>query len=105
MRRRKQTATYWKAGGLDDFGNPSFEAPRTISVRWEDRGELFYDSEGRERRSQSMVGVGEDMSIGDYLQLGDNTSDLKPGSNAKEIKEFRRTPNLTNTKVDRWAVV
>lgn len=103
--RRKQIATYWKAGGLDDFGNPSFESPRLINVRWEDRNELFYDSEGRERRSQSMVGVAEDMSIGDYIQLGDHQTNTKPGSKAKEIKEFRRTPNLFNTAVDKWAVL
>lgn len=103
--RRHQTATYWKAGDLDDFGNPQWSAPVLLKVRWEDRNELYYDSDGRERRSQSMVGVDRDMNIGDYLQYGDQTSNTTPGEKAKEIKDFRRTPNLHNTKVDRWAVV
>jgi len=103
--RRYQDATYWKATGTRDaFGNPQFESPRKIKVRWEDRSELFYDSDGRERRSQSMVGVGERMNIGDYLKLG-VSDESTPPSTSKEVKDFRSTPNLFNTKVDMWAVV
>ena len=104
--RRYQTATYWKSTGeRDSFGNPIFESPRIVQVRWEDRSELFYDSDGRERRSQSRVGVGEDMSIGDYIQLGSHTAESTPPSGAKEVKDFRNTPDLFAKKHDRWAIV
>jgi len=96
-----QTAVFWANPVNDGYGGRSFDDAVEVSVRWEDRQEIFVDVSGREVRSRSVVYVSTDMSSGEYLYLGTLTdlSSAEEGdplsvSNAYAIRAFQKVPNL-----------
>lgn len=96
-----QTAVYWGNPTPDGYGSFTFDTPIEISVRWEDRTELFIDRTGTESKSLAVVYLGQDVNIGGWLFLGE-LSDIDSGltdtphlvPNAREIRAFRKTPSL-----------
>lgn len=71
---RRQDATWWSVSP-DGFGGDAFSAPKLIKVRWEIRAETFIGSiDRKELISDAVVFLGEDVSVGDYLALGDFTN-------------------------------
>jgi len=87
----QEPVTYWAPSDVNNFGDPSFVAPTTVMVKWEDRTELFIDGEGREQRSKSVVYVDTDLLIGGYLFRGiSSTADPLSVSGAFMIKDFRK---------------
>jgi hypothetical protein len=66
-----QTAVYWANPVNDGFGGRTFDNPAELSVRWEQRQELFTDSAGQEKRSNAVVYVAQTLVVGEYLFLGD----------------------------------
>lgn len=97
--------TVWqKTGSLDKWGNPSYDV-FTTKVSWEQYSELRYGSDGREFRSNAMLGVDVDLNVGDFVARGDYTASPEPIDGAHEVKEFEKVPNWNYKKFDRWAVV
>ena len=97
QRSLKQTATLWTpSSALDPYGNPTWDAPVIIKVRWEERTERTLDSTGNEILSQAYVFMGAKYTPGDYLYLG-TSIELTPPSAAFEIKNFQSISNLRNT--------
>ena len=102
----EQTAVYWPRPTSDGVGGWTFEAGTEIDVRWSERREQFIDAEGRERISQAVVFVGQDVKAGGYLFLGD-LDDLASGEEADpttiepddthdrahEIRAYRKVPD------------
>ena len=41
MSKYYQTATYWSPTTINKFGEQTFETPAAISVRWEEKTEIF----------------------------------------------------------------
>lgn len=95
---RKQWATWWTVGPVDEFGVKSFGEPVTIKCRWEDRAGEFVDARGFAINSNATVYVDRPMKIGDKLKLGAADSNTAPNPledrEAFEIQAFEAVPNL-----------
>ena len=96
-----QTAVYWGNPSSDGYGGRTFDVPAEISVRWQDRQELFVDAQGREQTSRAVVYVATDLVIGGYLYLGElaDLSSAEEGdplsvSTAYEIRAISKTPDI-----------
>ncbi len=109
IRMLKQKAVYWAlqsgAAAFDTFGQPQYENPIEIDVRWEVKTEEFLGPNGTLETSNAVVYVGQDVEVGGVLMLGELTdidSSLtvpKQNDEAYEIRRFEKLPNLRNTKV------
>jgi len=102
----RQTAVYWGNPQSDGAGGRTFDDPVEISIRWEERQELFIDANGQESTSKAVVYLGEDVNIGGYLYLGDfnDLSSAEEGDpltvgGACEIRSFQKLPSI---KADRF---
>ena len=49
-----QTAVYWGSPSYDGYSKRTFATPVEVSVRWEDKQELFTDSQGKEKLPGSL---------------------------------------------------
>ena len=97
----KQAAVYWGNPSSDGYGGRTFDVPAEISVRWQDRQELFVDTQGREQTSRAVVYVATDLIIGGYLHLGElaDLSSAEEGdpltvATAYEIRSISKTPDI-----------
>ena len=97
----KQTAVYWGGPASDGFGGRTFDEAVEISVRWEERSEMFRDAAGQEARSSTVVYVGADLDLGGYLYLGtlsdlasDEEADPLVVENAFEIRGWSKIPSV-----------
>ena len=98
-RRMKQAATYWPPGEPDGFGGTGFGDPETVRVRWQDKAELFIDSEAREVASSAVVYPEKPLEVGGYLVLGESAeTDPQSVGDAKEIRQSGNSPNLRQTE-------
>jgi hypothetical protein len=109
-RMLKQKAVYWglqssESGGVafDSYGVPLLTSPVEINVRWEDTQEEFIDSKGTKRISSAKIFVGQDVSVGGILMLGELTDVVdethpKENPHAGEIRSFGKVPNLRVTE-------
>jgi hypothetical protein len=105
-RNHNQTITYWGSPTKDQFGTKTFADPVQITGRWEDRTETFIDSSGRENVSKAFVFVSQDLDSEGWLFLGtDITSDPKTVTDAFEIRQFIKTPNMKATDFERKAIL
>ncbi len=98
-----QNVTYWSRGAPDGFGGFAFSSPVTIKGRWEQRTDLFKDPQGNEQRSSARVYVDTDVELGGYIFLGISaaTNPTAEAVGAREILDFRKTPNLRATQHER----
>lgn len=99
-----QTAVYWGSPVPDGYGQCTFAAAIEIDCRWEDKQELFIDSNSKEVLSQAVVYVDRDVDLNGYLYLG-KESDLDSNhtnpqiiDGAREIRQFAKLPNLRVTE-------
>lgn len=100
----KQKAVYWGGPASDGITGRTFDASVELSVRWEDRNELFKDSAGQERTSRAVVFVSQDVDLGGYLYLGtlaslDSSEGVDPLEldEAYEILQFAKIPDRSGT--------
>lgn len=102
----KQKATYWAPLGIDIFGDLSFNTPITLTVKWEDKNELFLGADGRESVSASIVYLPSDVIRGGYLFLGTSiATDPLTLIGANIIKIFNKIPNYNGTDFERKAIL
>jgi hypothetical protein len=104
----KQTAVYWAPDVPNAYGDPSYDVPCEISVRWESRSEEFLDTEREIRMSNAVVYVASDVEVGGVLMLGVlsmdvDQSDPKNNEGAFEVQRFDKLPNLKATETLRTA--
>jgi hypothetical protein len=97
----RQTAVYWGNPQSDGSGGRTFDEAVEVSVRWEDKQELFIDASGQEVRSNAVVYVASDLDLGGYLYLGeladlDSSEAADPFvlAGAREIRGWGKTPSL-----------
>ena len=70
-------------------------APVILNGRWEQRTDLFIDSAGQEVRSAARVYLDADVAVDGYVFLGESTgTNPLTVSGARQIRDFRKTPNL-----------
>lgn len=104
MSKYLQTATYWGPTTINKFGEQTFATPAAISVRWEEKTEMFLDRDtGKELMSKSVVYLKQDVEENGFLYLG--TTSLAPSTQEKafRIKRFDKTPSLKGNKYTRKA--
>ncbi len=91
----RDQATYWGSPRQGGFGGQTFDAPKSIMVRWEDRVESFTDLSGNEHRSKAVVYAQEHLDLDGYLLKG-SSSALDPTvvSGAIQIQRTDRIPDL-----------
>ena len=100
----QETVTYWAPGTPDGYGGMSFADPVKIKARWEQRTELFRDSQGEEVRSMAVVYLGQDVEKGGYLYQGyTKTKDPTTLGDAWEIRQFRKQTDLAGKVTERKA--
>ena len=99
-----QAVTYWAVSGKDQFGQPTFAAPKTLKVRWEDRSDQIINPEGVLTRSQARLFLAQDVNEGDYFYKG-SSSDTNPRnvSGARRVASFAKIPDLGATSFERKA--
>ena len=96
-----QTATYWAPDGYTHEGAVRFARPVLIKCRWEDRTDMFVDSQGDERRSEALVFVDRSLKTNGYILLGRSTEiDPLDEDEAKEIKARRSIPDISSTETE-----
>ncbi len=107
-RKLLQTATLWEVDGTDNFGDPAFSSvsPATISVRWEERNELFTGPDGSEQVARGVIYLAQDVDEGDYLFLGTSVvADPTNLAGAFLVKDFRKVPDLRGKNFERRALI
>jgi hypothetical protein len=91
----RETATHWPPGGTPDgYGGENSGSPVALTVRWEDKQELFLDVEGEEQMSKAKVFSTVRPEIKGFLALGDHTGEADPIAGAREIRQIDDTPSL-----------
>jgi hypothetical protein len=106
----KQKAVYWANPVPDGYGGSTFDSPAEIDCRWEDSNELFLNDKGENVPSNSKVFVNQDMTVGEYLFLGeltelDSHQDPERQNGAYRIKSFQKTPGLRAKQYIRKAIL
>lgn len=95
-RNMLEDATYWSPAGNDGYGGTAFNSPTAVKVRWQNRAVLFRDAEGRERTSEAVVYIDQDVETGGYLYRGVSAA-AEPVDDAKEIRQRAESPALDNS--------
>ncbi len=95
--------THW-VSTPDGFGGNTFTAPVVLDGRWTNKETIFTDTRGQEIKSQMLVYVKTDVSIGDYLFEGESAAvDPTTLSGAHQVRGFKKTPDLQNIVMVRKA--
>jgi hypothetical protein len=101
-RQMRQTATWWRRTGINEFGDPSFAGPCILSyasgtaVRWENSVQKFINSAGQDEFCRAIVYAPlTEFSTGDYLALGAyNVTNPENVTGADQIRQVERIPDL-----------
>lgn len=92
-RNMRQAATYFPPDGQNGFGDLAFGAAVAVLCRWQDKADLFRDTQGREVTSSAVVYVSQAVEVGGKLGLGTMTD----AEDAKEIRQVGASPDLRNS--------
>ena len=103
MSKYNQTATYWAPSTLNEYGEQSFSAPVTLTVRWEEKTQQYVDKNtGREQISKSVVYTKTDVIENGFLYLG-TSSEVDPKAETKTflIRQVDKISSLKGNKYTR----
>ncbi len=93
---------------MDSAGDPAFSSgsPSAVTVRWEERNELFTGPDGEERVARAVIYLSVDVEQGDYLFLGTSVAaDPRSVRDAFLVKDFRKVPDIRGKNFERRALV
>jgi len=82
--RSNETAVYWAANGLDNYGQPSYASAVEIDCRWIDKVEEYLDGQGEKKISNAHVMVTQQLVLNGMLYLG-TIVDLAGATDPKQI--------------------
>ena len=99
-RNMTQTATYWQPLGITASGQTTFNAPILIKCRWQNKNDVFKNTEGKDEVSSAVVYPNSQLEIRGYLALGDETANAYPldVASAFEIKNVGSSPALDGSQ-------
>jgi hypothetical protein len=104
-RMLKQTVTYWSPGVKDEFGDITWGTPVTMNARWEDKIIVFFDAEGEEQHSRSIVYTVTDVANGGWMFLGTSAAaDPKTVTGADRIRQVMESPDYKG-RVTVWKII
>jgi len=92
-RNMTEDATYWPPGQNDGFGGVGYGSPVSLKVRWQDKSDLFRDSEGREVVSSAIVYTSQPVENTGKLLRAVSVS-ATPPTGALEIRNHGQSPSL-----------
>ena len=99
----RQKAPHW-VPTEDGFGGYTFATPTHLDVRWEVKREVFTDGAGREQVSRAIVYTRVDITVDDYLALGDLTGQADPQAanlETYQVRAFQKSTDLRNVRAVR----
>lgn len=89
--------TYWAPSTEDEYGDKTFVAPVTICCHWEDKVLAFFDSNGEEVHSRSIVYTDSLTENGGWLFRGTSVvADPTALSGADRIRQVMRVDDVHN---------
>ena len=99
-RNMPHTATYWAPGVPDGFGGMDFSSvtPVVIACRWQDRQELFRDTQGNQVMSVAIVYPAQAVALQGYLARGDAGTAVigdPREAGALEVRAVGSSPSLS----------
>lgn len=94
----KQKAVWWKYLGTDGSGSEMYDEPVEVKCRWEDKTQVFLNTNNEEQVSKSIVFVDRQMKNKDVLWEGrivdlDDMANPFNNEGAWAISRFDRIPN------------
>ncbi len=102
----KDTAVLWSLSGRNAYGELTFDSAVEISVRWEDRSEVFTSSEGKVLTSRAVIHVNQDIIPDSFMYLGELTdlsteqkANPKLEDEAYSVKAFIKIKSIKNTYI------
>jgi len=99
-----QTATYWGNPVSNGYGGFTFDAPITLTVKWETRSEEFAIKPGEVLLSKAIVYVPRAVDVGGYLFEGTSVvADPNTLEDSWQIQGYREVPDLRNMSSERRA--
>ena len=99
-----QVVTYWSNSGVDEYGQPTFGAPQTIKVRWEDRADQTINPDGTTGVSAARLFLAQDVAIGDFFFNGiSSATNPRSVATAHRVMSFRKIPDLSGKVFERKA--
>jgi hypothetical protein len=103
-RNLRHKVTWWPTSQAA-YGGFSFGMPELLRGRWEENAQQFRTPEGEEVVSSAIAYLSADVSIGDYIMLGDFTDHSDPTAlqGAYRVRQFSKVTNLRNISVIRKA--
>ena len=95
--------THWSSTPAD-FGSFTFGTPQTVLGRWVEKAELFRDAKGEEVVSQAVAHLSIDVSVDDYLLLGESeAADPTLVADTAQVKQFAKRADLRTVDYQRKA--
>lgn len=96
------TAVLWPVTGYNAYNELTFSTGVEISVRWEDRDELFVSKDGKELVSRAILHVNQDIVPDSFMYLGVLTdlstaekANPKLVQDAYAVKAFKSLKSVT----------
>ncbi len=106
-----QTILYWAPSTLDGYGGKTYVALVSLTGKWEDRQQLFTDSNGEQNQSTAVIFLPQDVVKGGWLYLGaessiassDDSTKPEEVEGAREIRGFNKIPDVEGELFERKA--
>mgnify|MGYP001597480008 FL=1 len=93
----KETVTYWRPTGYNEFGDPVLASPGEIDARWEDKSMLFIDKNGDEKHSRAVIFSTTGVLVGGYLYRGSSeTMNPETVDGADQIRRVEHVRDIKN---------
>jgi len=93
-----QDAILWSYAGNDEYGQPSFDAPTQVKVRWEHDQRTVIDEFGKQYESVAEILIPVDIKRLDYIALGTVDSstpdDPQEYDEAYQVIRFTKIPMI-----------
>ena len=98
-RHLNQDVTHWGIAGTDGYGGFTFDTPVLFKGRWEEKQELFINQDAEEKLSNAICYLNDDVSVGDYVALGDQSLINDPTTiTAFRIQNYGKITDLSALK-------
>lgn len=103
---RTQTATHWAVSGRGGDGHPTFSAPASLTVRWEDTERLIRTENGDEIVSTARMWIDPSVSIaiGDWVLFGTSVS-ANPTTDSYEVKRVQTLTGLSTGSTEKMVML
>jgi len=98
---RNQKATWWHRNGVDSAGDPTWDSPQRIWVRWEEKREIIHSSNGEELQGDAVIWTDKAVAEGDMFYLGLSiAADPNNLAGTKRALGFNKTPSVDSKRFE-----